>query len=63
MGDKIPADIRLIAIHSTTLRVDQAILTGTIVLAALNYNLLTLPKVSLFYCTAYGICPFKTPDQ
>ncbi|XP_055309281.1 calcium-transporting ATPase sarcoplasmic/endoplasmic reticulum type isoform X2 [Sitodiplosis mosellana] len=28
VGDKIPADIRLIKIHSTTIRIDQSILTG-----------------------------------
>ena len=28
VGDKIPADIRIIAIMSTTLRIDQSILTG-----------------------------------
>ncbi|XP_046379203.1 calcium-transporting ATPase sarcoplasmic/endoplasmic reticulum type-like isoform X1 [Haliotis rufescens] len=28
VGDKVPADIRITAVHSTTLRVDQAILTG-----------------------------------
>jgi len=28
VGDKIPADMRLFKIMSTTLRIDQAILTG-----------------------------------
>ena len=28
MGDKIPADMRITTIHSTTLKIDQSILTG-----------------------------------
>lgn len=28
VGDKIPADIRITSIYSTTLRIDQALLTG-----------------------------------
>lgn len=28
VGDKVPADIRITSVYSTTLRIDQALLTG-----------------------------------
>ncbi|KAK4298153.1 hypothetical protein Pmani_029481 [Petrolisthes manimaculis] len=44
VGDKIPADIRLIKIYSTTLRVDQSILTGESVSVIKHTEVIPDPK-------------------
>ncbi|XP_018023060.1 calcium-transporting ATPase sarcoplasmic/endoplasmic reticulum type isoform X2 [Hyalella azteca] len=44
VGDKIPADLRLIAIFSTTLRIDQSILTGESVSVIKHTDAIPDPK-------------------
>ncbi|XP_037790184.1 calcium-transporting ATPase sarcoplasmic/endoplasmic reticulum type-like [Penaeus monodon] len=44
VGDKIPADIRLIKIYSTTLRIDQSILTGESVSVLKHTDIIPDPK-------------------
>ncbi|KAF6200671.1 hypothetical protein GE061_005114 [Apolygus lucorum] len=43
VGDKVPADIRLIKIYSTTLRIDQSILTGESVSVMKNTDVVRNP--------------------
>uniref|UniRef100_A0A8P4G4G8 P-type Ca(2+) transporter n=1 Tax=Dicentrarchus labrax TaxID=13489 RepID=A0A8P4G4G8_DICLA len=75
VGDKVPADIRIVSIKSTTLRVDQSILTGESVsvikhneavpdLRAVNQDkknaiVRSLPSVETLGCTSV-ICSDKT---
>ena len=58
VGDKIPADMRLFKIMSTTLRIDQAILTG-IQVWHLNYFELLSNFVVLFLKCFTNICCLK----
>lgn len=44
VGDKVPADIRLVKIYSTTLRIDQAILTGESVSIIKHTELIADPR-------------------
>jgi len=44
VGDKIPADIRLVKIYSTTLRIDQSILTGESVSVIKHTDAIPDPK-------------------
>lgn len=44
VGDKVPADIRLTKIYSTTVRVDQAILTGESVSVIKHTELIPDPR-------------------
>ena len=44
VGDKIPADLRLIKIYSTTIRIDQSILTGESVSVIKNLDAVPDPR-------------------
>ncbi|KAL3124098.1 hypothetical protein niasHT_004687 [Heterodera trifolii] len=44
VGDKIPADLRLVKIYSTTIRIDQSILTGESVSVIKNLDVVPDPR-------------------
>jgi len=53
VGDKIPADMRLFKIMSTTLRIDQAILTGELFFVA--YDMVVLGGFNILMCIKFPI--------
>ena len=44
VGDKIPADLRLLKIYSTTIRIDQSILTGESVSVIKHIDIVPDPR-------------------
>ena len=64
VGDKIPADCRLLSVASTSLRVDQAILTGESVSVGKTVDVVSDPRAVkqdminiLFSVSCSGLCP------